>query len=73
MSQTFSRTYTIISADLEKPFITNTAIAYIKVKHNKWVVTQPASATITRGQLPVPANSGPINNGLSIPTNGGLF
>lgn len=49
MSQTFSRTYTIVTPDLEQPFITNTAIAYIKVKHNKWVVTQPASATITRG------------------------
>lgn len=51
MSQTYSRTYTIISTDLEKPFITNTAIAYIKVKHNKWVVTQPTSATITRSVI----------------------
>ena len=49
MSQTYSRTYTISPSDLDQTVITNTAIAYIKVKRNKWICTQPSSATIIRG------------------------
>lgn len=48
-SQTVTRTYTVTPSDLLVQTITNTAVAYIHVKCNKWVATAPSSATITLG------------------------
>jgi choline dehydrogenase len=45
-SQVFTLNYTITDMDLNAPCITNTAIVYIKVEPNKWVVTNQSSVTI---------------------------
>lgn len=44
--QSFTRTYTIVAADLVAGSITNTASALIEVECNKAVGTPPASTTI---------------------------
>lgn len=67
LSQTFTRTYTTVASDLMTPYITNTAIAYIQVKKNKSVSTQPAFATITFGDADV---FGSINQVLAPGTGG---
>ena len=45
-SQAFVRTYITIDTDLLSPTIINTATAYIQVKCDKWVCTQPATAVV---------------------------
>lgn len=49
ISQSYTRTYTILPSDLLIPGITNIATAYIEVDCKCWVATCPASATVTFG------------------------
>lgn len=48
-STTVVRNYVTTADDLLSPSLTNTATAFIQVKRRKWVVTCPASATVTYG------------------------